>query len=304
MVFQDYKLIPEMNIWENIALPLSLTGKSNDEIERRVTDLLNLIKIPEKAMLFPSQLSGGEAQRVGIARALSIGPELIIADEPTGNLDPETAQSIARLLKKINELGTTVIIATHDQNILASSPDTRTLVLEKGRLMADADTESLAKKKYSSTKKAEEKKTDESVEKKAEAQTEQKQVDAAKEKEAPKPKKSAPSEKDESDHADHPAHSRLDPSVEEELKEAENQKNSKKPKTSWWSKMFSKAKPDQDVDKNEDENSKNEKASKGSDDQDEDNKPEKKTKKDADDSDEKDSDMKKSKSINPPKRDK
>jgi cell division transport system ATP-binding protein len=138
MVFQDYKLIPEMNIWENIALPLSVTGKPMEEIERRVTDLLNLIKLPEKALQFPSQLSGGEAQRVGIARALAVGPEVVIADEPTGNLDPETAQSIARLLKKINELGTTVVIATHDRTILSSYPETRTLTLVKGSLITDA----------------------------------------------------------------------------------------------------------------------------------------------------------------------
>ncbi len=137
VVFQDYKLIPEMNIWENIALPLWVTGKAQDEVERRVTDLLNLIKLPEKALHFPSQLSGGEAQRVGIARALAIGPEIVIADEPTGNLDPETAQHVARLLKKINELGTTVIIATHDKNIIATYPDTRKIALEKGKLVDD-----------------------------------------------------------------------------------------------------------------------------------------------------------------------
>lgn len=139
-VFQDYKLIPEMNIWENIALPLSVAGRSHDEIEQRVTDLLTLIKLPEKALLFPSQLSGGEAQRVGIARALASGPELIIADEPTGNLDPETALSIARLLRKINELGTTVLIATHDSSILAAYPETRMLILEKGQLISDQNT--------------------------------------------------------------------------------------------------------------------------------------------------------------------
>lgn len=145
VVFQDYKLIPEMNIWENVALPLSVSGKSNEEIERRVTDLLNLIRLPDKALQFPSQLSGGEAQRVGIARALAIGPEVVIADEPTGNLDPETAQSIARLLKKINELGTTVIIATHDRNIISTYPETRKLSLENGRLVKDTGSKSPVK---------------------------------------------------------------------------------------------------------------------------------------------------------------
>ncbi|MBP7768641.1 ATP-binding cassette domain-containing protein [Candidatus Woesebacteria bacterium] len=141
MVFQDYKLIPEMNIWENIALPLSAVGKNMTEIEQRVTDLLNLIHLPEKALYFPGQLSGGEAQRVGIARALAVGPEIVIADEPTGNLDPETASAIARLLKKINELGTTVLVATHDKNIIAQYPEARILVLDKGILNTDTQTQ-------------------------------------------------------------------------------------------------------------------------------------------------------------------
>lgn len=220
MVFQDYKLIPEMNIWENIALPLSLTGKSNDEIERRVTDLLNLIKLPEKAMLFPSQLSGGEAQRVGIARALAIGPELIIADEPTGNLDPENAHSIARLLKKINELGTTIIVATHDKTILSNYPDTRTIVLEKGRLMADADTEALAKKKFVATKKEEEpgKKV---VAKATEAEPKKEVAESA-----PTPEH---------------AHSRLPEEETDGSKESlDNAITEKPPAQSWWSKMFGK----------------------------------------------------------------
>ncbi len=153
VVFQDYKLIPEMNIWENIAVPLWVTGKADTEVERRVTDLLNLIKLPEKALHFPSQLSGGEAQRVGIARALAIGPELVIADEPTGNLDPETAQNVARLLKKINELGTTVVIATHDKNILATYPETRKIALEKGTLVEDTKTGVSIKKTASTVKK-------------------------------------------------------------------------------------------------------------------------------------------------------
>lgn len=158
VVFQDYKLIPEMNVWENIALPLWVTGKGSDEVERRVTDLLNLIKLPEKAFHFPSQLSGGEAQRIGIARALAIGPEIVIADEPTGNLDPETALNVARLLKKINELGTTVIIATHDKNIISTYPDTRKIALEKGELIHDshnAHTATSTKKVAAEAKKTE-----------------------------------------------------------------------------------------------------------------------------------------------------
>ncbi len=137
VVFQDYRLIPEMNVWENIALPLSVLGKKSAEIESRVTDLLKLIKLPEKAFHFPSQLSGGEAQRVSIARSLAIGPELIFADEPTGNLDPETSHTIAKLLHKVNELGTTVLIATHDQEVLGHGDKHRRIKLDQGKLVSD-----------------------------------------------------------------------------------------------------------------------------------------------------------------------
>ncbi|MEX0895438.1 MAG: ATP-binding cassette domain-containing protein [Patescibacteria group bacterium] len=138
VVFQDYRLISEMNVWENIALPLYVTGTKESDIEQRVTDLLNLIKLPDKAESFPSQLSGGEAQRVSIARALASAPEVIFADEPTGNLDPETSKSIAALLRKINELGTTVFVATHDWEILNNHGDVRQLHLERGKITKDS----------------------------------------------------------------------------------------------------------------------------------------------------------------------
>lgn len=138
VVFQDYKLLTELNVWENIALALNIIGKSEDEIETRVTDLLRLVNLTEKAFLFPSQLSGGEAQRVSIARALATGPSVIFADEPTGNLDPDTSLSIARLLKKINELGTTVLFATHDISVLHALPDERHFHLNQGTLEEDS----------------------------------------------------------------------------------------------------------------------------------------------------------------------
>jgi cell division transport system ATP-binding protein len=137
VVFQDYKLLPELNIWENIALPLSIIGKSQAETESRVTDLLKLIGLTSKAALFPSQLSGGEAQRVSIARALATGPSVIFADEPTGNLDPETSLSIARLLRQINRLGTTLLLATHDGAVLSLLADERRIALHKGTLADD-----------------------------------------------------------------------------------------------------------------------------------------------------------------------
>lgn len=137
VVFQDYKLLPELNIWENIALPLSIIGKSQAETESRVTDLLKLIGLTGKAALFPSQLSGGEAQRVSIARALATGPSVIFADEPTGNLDPETSLSIARLLRQINRLGTTLLLATHDGAVLSLLAEERRIALHKGSLAND-----------------------------------------------------------------------------------------------------------------------------------------------------------------------
>jgi cell division transport system ATP-binding protein len=137
VVFQDYRLLPELNVWENIALALKIINKSDQEIEERVTDLLELVRLPDKASLFPSQLSGGEAQRISIARALATAPSVIFADEPTGNLDPETSVEIARLLHKIHELGTTVLFATHDSDVLAHFKGERRLHLEHGKVITD-----------------------------------------------------------------------------------------------------------------------------------------------------------------------
>lgn len=131
VVFQDYKLIKDMNVWENIALPIYIQGKRDQEVEERVTDLLNLVGLTDKALLFPRQLSGGEAQRVSIARALACGPKIIFADEPTGNLDAEASLSITRLLKKINQLGTTLLFATHDNLVLQELAKEKIVKLEK-----------------------------------------------------------------------------------------------------------------------------------------------------------------------------
>ncbi|KUK78957.1 MAG: Cell division protein FtsE, partial [Microgenomates bacterium 39_7] len=118
VVFQDYKLIEELNVWENVALPLLIRNEKQSTIEERVTDLLKLVELTDKAMMFPRQLSGGEAQRISIARALANSPKVIFADEPTGNLDQESGKHILKLLTKINELGTTLLIATHDPVIV------------------------------------------------------------------------------------------------------------------------------------------------------------------------------------------
>ncbi len=132
VVFQDYKLLNERTVWENIELALDIVGTPRSEREDRIFDLLELVGIDEKVDLFPAQLSGGEAQRVAIARALATAPEAIFADEPTGNLDAETAIAITKLLKKINDLGTTVVIATHDPNVLQTLGEVRVIQIRNG----------------------------------------------------------------------------------------------------------------------------------------------------------------------------
>lgn len=138
VVFQDYRLLSELNVWENIALPLSILGKSESEIESRVTDLLNLVSLTDRALVFPKQLSGGEAQRVSIARALATGPNLIFADEPTGNLDKKASLSIIKLLQQISALGTTVLVATHDVTLLDYLENERQIDLDHGKLAHDS----------------------------------------------------------------------------------------------------------------------------------------------------------------------
>jgi len=147
VVFQDYKLLHDLNVWENIALALSIIGTSPTETEKRVTDLLKLVDLVDKAFLFPSQLSGGEAQRVSIARALSTAPKVIFADEPTGNLDPATSQNIVKLLEKINKLGTTILVTTHDPVVLDVLGSARHLKLDNGTLVFDSKPSTKTNKK-------------------------------------------------------------------------------------------------------------------------------------------------------------
>ncbi len=136
VVFQDYKLLPDRTVEENIRLPLEIAGKTVEEMKQRVHDLLELVGLTEKKLHFPVQLSGGEAQRVSIARALAIGPKVLFADEPTGNLDHESAISIGKLLHKIHELGTTVIMATHNMDLVKLLKK-REIHLHKGKVVKD-----------------------------------------------------------------------------------------------------------------------------------------------------------------------
>ena len=120
MVFQDFRLLDNKNVIENVAYAMRVIGAGNRQIRRRVPDVLARVGLSQKAKFYPNQLSGGEQQRVAIARALANNPGLIIADEPTGNLDPETSKEIMNYLEEINKSGTTIIVATHDKEIVNS----------------------------------------------------------------------------------------------------------------------------------------------------------------------------------------
>ncbi len=137
-IFQDYKLLPSKTAYENIAYVLEVIGASDSEIARDVAEVLEIVGLSQRANNFPSALSGGEKQRVAIARALIHRPKIILADEPTGNLDPYHTLDIIRLLLKINEWGTTVILSTHDKDII-NSLGKRVITLEGGKVIRDEE---------------------------------------------------------------------------------------------------------------------------------------------------------------------
>ncbi len=138
VVFQDFKLLPERNVAENVALPLQVRGASQADIAKAVKQALEIVGLGERAGLFPAQLSGGELQRAAIARAIVGRPKVILADEPTGNLDPKTAKSIVKILLDIHkELKTTVVMATHNADIV-NSLSLRVISLEGGKVIKDS----------------------------------------------------------------------------------------------------------------------------------------------------------------------
>lgn len=136
MIFQDFRLIPNKTVYENISFTMEAAGRSDEEIAADVPHVLELVDLTPKAWNFPKELSGGEKQRVAIARALVNQPDIIIADEPTGNLDPVNTYDIVQILKKINDFGTTVILTTHNKGII-DSLDRRVIVMEKGKIIRD-----------------------------------------------------------------------------------------------------------------------------------------------------------------------
>lgn len=135
-VFQDFKLLDDRTVFENVALGLEVRGKSDEEIQKDVEHTLKLVEIWDKRNLFPRQLSGGEAQRVAIARAVVGKPDLVLADEPTGDLDPQTAWGVIQLLNEINSWGTTVVMATHNQEIV-NTLKKRVIFIKKGIIAKD-----------------------------------------------------------------------------------------------------------------------------------------------------------------------
>lgn len=136
VVFQDFKLLPNKTAYENIAFAMEAVGKTDEEIESDVPHVLELVDLSHKLSHFPRQMSGGEQQRLAIARAIINQPELVIADEPTGNLDPVNTHEIVQILKKINDLGTTVILTTHNRGVI-ESVGKRVITMENGKIVRD-----------------------------------------------------------------------------------------------------------------------------------------------------------------------
>jgi len=135
-VFQDFKLLPHKTAYENIAFAMEANGRHDSEIEENVPQALELVDLEDKAWNFPHELSGGEKQRVAIARAIVNQPDIIIADEPTGNLDPIATYEVVQILRKINDLGTTVIMTTHNKGVI-DELGRRVITMDEGRIVRD-----------------------------------------------------------------------------------------------------------------------------------------------------------------------
>jgi len=135
-IFQDFKLLPHKTAYENIAFAMEANGRSDDEIAENVPQALALVDLEDKIWNFPGELSGGEKQRVAIARAIVNQPDIIIADEPTGNLDPIATYEVVQILKKINDLGTTVIMTTHNKGVI-DELERRVITMDEGRIVRD-----------------------------------------------------------------------------------------------------------------------------------------------------------------------
>lgn len=136
IIFQDYRLLPDRTVYDNVAFAMQVIETPYRKIKRRVMSVLDLVGLRKRANSYPTELSGGEQQRVAIARAIVNDPLLVIADEPTGNLDPETSCDIMRIFSEINESGTTIVMATHDKEIV-DNMEKRVIAIEKGSIVRD-----------------------------------------------------------------------------------------------------------------------------------------------------------------------
>ena len=148
-IFQDFKLLPQKTVFENVSFPMEILGLSDEEISRATKEMLEVVRLKDKATHFPNQLSGGETQRAAIARAMIMRPDVLLADEPTGNLDAQSAWEVMQLLGKLNRLGTTVIMATHNQDI-SSSMGNREIEITDGRIVKDTKVKKTTKPKTKS----------------------------------------------------------------------------------------------------------------------------------------------------------
>ena len=138
VVFQDFRLLPNKTVYENVAFAMEIVGKSRREIRRKVPKILGLVGLADRAKNYPNEISGGEQQRVSIARALVNSPSLIIADEPTGNLDVDTASDVMTLFEQINKMGTTIVMVTHSEKIV-NDMCKRVIQLENGAIVRDEE---------------------------------------------------------------------------------------------------------------------------------------------------------------------
>jgi cell division transport system ATP-binding protein len=136
VVFQDFKLLPKLTVYENVAFALEVIEESPRQIRRKVMEVLDLVKLKHKARFFPNELSGGEQQRIAIARSIVNNPAVVVADEPTGNLDPDNAWSIMEIFERINNNGTTVVMATHNKDIVNQMVK-RVIAVESGMIVRD-----------------------------------------------------------------------------------------------------------------------------------------------------------------------
>jgi cell division transport system ATP-binding protein len=136
VVFQDFKLLPQLTVYENVAFALEVIEESPKNIKKRVMEVLDLVKLKHKARHLPNELSGGEQQRISIARSIVNSPKVMIADEPTGNLDPDTSWEIMNIFEEINEKGTTIVMATHNREIV-NTIKKRVIAIENGKIVRD-----------------------------------------------------------------------------------------------------------------------------------------------------------------------